>query len=163
MKALVVYESFFGNTEKVARAVAAALAGGAEVVVPPVANAGIERLKGIDLLVVGAPTRGFRPGPATGEWLKQLAPGSLKGLRVAAFDTRIPPEGFTSRILKLLVKAFGYAADPLAAELTKKGGVQALPPAGFIVNGTEGPLRDGEIERAAAWARQMVEHATAPS
>jgi hypothetical protein len=55
-----------------------------------------------------------------------------------------------------MVKLFGYAAIPIANRLRKKGGELALPPEGFIVEGTEGPLRRGELERAADWARQLV-------
>jgi flavodoxin I len=51
---------------------------------------------------------------------------------------------------------FGYAAEPIAASLVKHGGTQILPPAGFFVMDTEGPLREGELERAAAWGREIV-------
>lgn len=88
-------------------------------------------------------------------FLKTLPSGSLKGVRVAAFDTRADVQEVNSRILTLFVKLFGYAAEPIAARLVKKGGTQALPPAGFFVNGKEGPLKDGELERAAAWAQQI--------
>jgi flavodoxin I len=53
------------------------------------------------------------------------------------------------------VKLFGYAAEPIAAKLQKKGGTLAAPPEGFFVGGTEGPLKEGELERAAQWARRV--------
>jgi hypothetical protein len=44
----------------------------------------------------------------------------------------------------------------MAKNLAKKGGTQGMEPAGFIVEGTEGPLREGELTRAAAWATQIL-------
>jgi hypothetical protein len=55
-----------------------------------------------------------------------------------------------------MVKLFGYAAKPIANRLTKKGGVLTMEPEGFFVEGTEGPLTDGELERAAAWAQRIA-------
>ena len=83
MKALVVYDSFFGNTEQIARAVGAAignaLASHAEVQTLRVGDVKAEHLAGLDLLVVGSPTRAFSASPATKAWLKSLAPNSLRG------------------------------------------------------------------------------------
>lgn len=152
MKALVVYESFFGNTEQVARAIAGAL--GAAVLkaddVKP------ERLAGLDLLVVGSATRAFRPTPATAVLLKAIRRGTLKGAKVAAFDTRMALEDVESGFLRFMARRFGYAAGKIAAALQKKGGTPAAAPGGFIVTTEKGPLRAGELERAAAWARKMA-------
>ncbi len=155
MNALVVYDSFFGNTERVALAIGAAIGGPGEVAVLRVGEASPERLQGIELLCVGSPTRGFRPSPVIQAWLKALPPNSLRGVAVAAFDTRIAVGDVRSRVLPLMVRLFGYAAEPIGAALRKKGGAEALAPEGFIVMGTEGPLKEGELERAGAWARQL--------
>jgi hypothetical protein len=50
----------------------------------------------------------------------------------------------------------GYAAEKIDRQLTRKGGQRAGASAGFVVEGTEGPLRAGEIERAAAWAKSLL-------
>jgi flavodoxin len=160
MKALVVYDSVFGNTEKAAQAIGAALgtalAPQTEVHVLRVGDVKLEHLTGLDVLLVGSPTRAFSATPAIKTWLRRLAPNSLKGVKVAAFDTRADLGEVNSPILTFFVKLFGYAAEPMARRLVKKGGVQAMPAEGFIVKGTEGPLKDGELERAAAWARQAL-------
>jgi len=156
MKALVVYDSVFGNTEKVAQAIGAALASQAEVHMLRVGDVKPEHLTGLDALLVGSPTRAFSATPAMKAWLRRLAPASLKGVKVAAFDTRADVKEVNSRILTFFVKLFGYAAEPMAARLVKKDGVQAMPAEGFSVTGTEGPLEEGELERAAAWARQIL-------
>lgn len=150
MKALIVYDSVFGNTEQIARAIGQVL--GAEVV--RVSDVRPEQLSGLDLLVVGSPTRAFRPTPAIARFLKGIPANGLQGIRVAAFDTRVSVSDVGSRILTVMVRWFGYAAEPIARRLQKKRGELIAPPAGFVVEGTEGPLRAGELERAADWARQ---------
>lgn len=156
MKALVIYESFFGNTEKVAQAIAGAMRAAGEVEVRAVGDVKPEHLKGIDVLVVGAATRAFSPSPATKAWLKALPAHALDGVQVAGFDTRIPIRQETPRFLALLIKVFGNAAEPIAARLVKRGGRQIVAPAGFGVKDSEGPLFEGELERAAAWGGQIA-------
>jgi len=156
MKALVVYDSFFGNTEQIAQAIGRALGSPEEVEVLRVGNVKPEQLTGLELLIVGSPTRGFRPTPAISNLLKSVPKNGLKGVKVAAFDTRIALSDIDSRILPVFVKVFGYAAKPIADGLTKKGGELIIPPEGFFVKGSEGPLKDGELERAADWAKQII-------
>ena len=105
---------------------------------------------------MGSPTRGFRPTPATMTFLKGLPRQSLNGVKVAAFDTRISPQDTHSPILKFLVNLFGYAAKPIGDQLTARGGTLSAAPEGFIVTASEGPLKEGELERAAAWAKAQV-------
>lgn len=152
MKTLIVYDSIFGNTEKVAQAMAEALAAQGEATLRRVADVQPGNLAGLRLLLVGSPTRAFRPTPATVAWLKALPAGALQGVRVGAFDTRMQVEKAPA-ILRFLVSLFGFAAKPIAAHLQKAGGALACPPEGFIVLGTEGPLQEGELERAATWAK----------
>ena len=156
MKTLIIYESFFGNTEKIARAIAAALSTGEEIPVVAIANLTAEQLAAAELIIYGTPTRGFRPGDATKKWLAGLPAGTLARKKVAAFDTRIPVAEIKNLLLTVLVKIFGYAAKPLADGLVAKGGTLVAEPVGFIVNASEGPLRDGEIERAVAWAQAFT-------
>lgn len=155
MKALVIYDSFYGNTEKVAQAIGQALASRGEVQVLRVSDVTPEHLGGLDLLVVGSPTRAFRPSPATTRFLKGLPRDGLHGVRVAGFDTRISVADTKSGFLKVMVRLFGYAAEPISARLEKKGGTVAAPPAGFIVLGTEGPLKEGELDRASEWTAAL--------
>ena len=152
MKALVVYDSVFGNTEKIAQAMGQAL--GVEAL--KVSDVTAEKLAGVRLLVVGSPTRAFKATPATMAWIKALPANALSGVKVAAFDTRISPEDTGSAILKVMVKFFGYAAKPILGALQKKGGHMDVPDEGFIVKASEGPLKDGELERAAAWAGKLA-------
>lgn len=152
MKGLVIYDSAFGNTEQVAQAMGQAI--GCEV--RRVADVDPGQLTDLEALIVGSPTQKFQPLGSIKKFLKDIPPGKLDGVKVAAFDTRIALEDVDSAILNFFVKLFGYAAKPIADRLTKKGGELAMPPEGFYVEGTEGPLKDGELERAADWARLIL-------
>jgi flavodoxin len=156
MKVLIVYDSYFGNTEEVAQAMGDALRPKVEVEVRRVAEVQPEQVTGLDVLIVGSPTRAFSPTQAIKQFVISIPRHGLDGVKVAAFDTRIAVEETGPRFLALLVKVFGYAAKPISVRLEKKGGEQAASPEGFIVEGTEGPLKEGELERATAWAQQVV-------
>jgi flavodoxin len=155
MRALVIYDTFFGNTEKVAHAISDSL--GAESSAIRVADARHGQLDGLGLLVVGSPTRAFRPTKPISQFLDGIPRGALRGVKVAAFDTRMSEAELNSPMLGFMVKIFGYASKPISDKLVRKGGELAAPPEGFIVEASEGPLRDGELERAAAWAKQIAE------
>ena len=152
MKALVVYDSVFGNTEKVAQAMGEAL--GAQTL--RVADVKPEHVAGLDVLVVGSPTRAFSPTPAIKSWLSGLPSKSLQGVKVGAFDTRIALEDVNSGFLNFMVKIFGYAAKPIGNRLVRKGGDLVLSLEGFYVQGSEGPMKDGELERAVDWVQEML-------
>ena len=148
MKTLIVYDSVHGNTEKIARAIGDAITG--EVEVLRVGEVNPSELKTYDLLIVGAPTHGGRPTPPVRDWLDKVPALAFEGINVAAFDTRISVKW---------VRIFGYAAPRIAGKLKKKGGTLMGPPEGFFVEGTEGPLTEGELERAAGWAKEIVKSA----
>ena len=157
MKALVVFDSEFGNTEQVAKTIGSALGTPEQVQVKRVGEVIAENLSGVDLIIIGSPTQRFRPTPVTKDFLKRIPSKGLQGIRAAAFDTRLTDEEFeTSRIGSFFVGIFGYAAQPIANELKKKGAVLVVAPEGFYVQGVEGPLVDGELERAEDWAEQIA-------
>ncbi len=152
MKTLVFYDSVFGNTEKIAQSIADALDTSA-ILVSQVDGG---QLGGLDLLVIGSPTRGFRPTEGISKMLNGLPKNQLAGMRVAAFDTRIVLATIDSRALRFLVDKGGYAASTIAKMLEKKGGRLAAPGEGFFVTGEQGPLKEGELERAAVWASGLI-------
>lgn len=155
MKAVVIYDSVYGNTEQIARAIAAALGTPDEVKLFRAGDITPEQLAGIDLLIVGSPTQGFRAVKSVTDFLNSIPGDALKGVRVAAFDTRIAGKeaGVGARFI---TKIGGFAAPRIADALKKKGGDLIASPEGFNVKGTEGPLAPGEVERAAAWAKQLL-------
>ena len=76
---------------------------------------------------------------------------ALDGASVAVFDTRLPARW---------VKIFGFAAGKIADKLQALGATLAAEPEGLVVEGKEGPLAEGELERAAAWARSLPASST---
>jgi len=157
MKTLVMYDSEFGNTEIVANAIGEVLGTKGEVEVLRVSNVPSEAVVGMDLLVVGSPTQQFKPTGATSTFLKGIPKNSLKGTKVAAFDTRLTIEEIEeTTVLGFFVRIFGYAAKPIGDALKKKGGELVIPPEGFLVQGMKGPLVEGELERAETWAREII-------
>ena len=161
MRAVVVYESLWGNTAAVARAVAEGLGPGALAL--STAAADEAALAGVDLIVAGAPVLGFKlssekmraairanPGkapappdlshPPLRAWLDALPAGHG---RSAAFDTQVKGP-------------FGKGAPEIAESLEQAGYRRLAEPVGFVVKGRYGPLREGELERARRWGADLA-------
>lgn len=162
MKAVIVYQSLWGNTEAVAEAIAQGIGTGAQAL--STAQATEEVVTAADLVVVGSPVFGFSvpsdrmvesirtnpthskhppemTQPSMRAWLDQLPDGTSAS---AAFETRIwwSPGGAIKPIEKAL-KAAGFRP-------VSKG-------ERFIVEGQYGPLKSGELDRARAWGRQLAD------
>jgi hypothetical protein len=88
---------------------------------------------------------------ATGirEWLGQLTPASRR-IGVAAFDTKIRKPALP-----------GSAARAAQRRLRCRGFAVLEPTETFWVRGTQGPLCDGEEERARQWGARMASELTA--
>lgn len=146
MKALIVYDSAYGNTEKIAKSIGGAITGNVKVLrVGEVNPSGLEP---VDFLIVGSPTYGGRPTPATLDFLNNIPESAVKDVSVAAFDTRVSAKW---------VKIFGYTSGKIAGSLKAKGGTLIMSPEGFFVKGAKGPLKEGELERAASWVKEIVQ------
>ncbi len=146
MQTLIVFDSQFGNTEKIARAIGEAIGEVSKVV--HASDADPAALATVDLLIVGSPTQGGRATPPVRELLKQIQRQALLDVRAASFDTRISAKW---------VGVFGYAAGRIGKELIGKGATLVVPPEPFFVTSDKVPtLPPEELERAAAWAREVV-------
>jgi len=171
VRAVVVYESMFGNTHVVADHIASGLLPTHEVVVVPVQEATPEVLDGIDLLVVGGPTHvhamssqrsrasavASADGPDAGvvldpdaegeglrDWFDELP--ELPRVRSAAFDTRV---GSVAAALS------GRASKGIARRLRRHGSDLVVPPESFLVD-SGNHLIDGESDRATVWATRVA-------
>jgi len=152
MKILVVHYSKFGNTQKVAEAIAAELAPKGSAQVVSLDALGPANLKDVDLVIMGSPTHRMNLPEEVRLKLRSLPKRSLRGKKMAAFDTSYKMSGW----LNLLT-----ASKKLSGRLKKLGGKRVVPPATFHVMESKGPLYDGEIERARDWARLVGEKAGA--
>jgi flavodoxin I len=148
MKVLIIYDSLYGNTEKIAQSIGQAIKSHREVEVVRAEKVDISALKSVGLLIVGSPTQGGRPTKTLQELLSRIPENALKNVNVASFDTRVSNK---------FASIFGYAAGRIAKSLQTSGGNLILPPEGFIVNNSKGPLKDGELDRAVAWAAGIPE------
>ncbi len=144
MKTMVIYDSVYGNTEKIAEAIAGGMGRGTKARRP--SAVGADELSSVDLLVVGSPTLGGRPTKAIQGFMDSIPKAVAGKLTIAAFDTRMSMK---------FAKIFGYAAARIAAKLQESGCTLKSPAEGFIVRGRSGPLADGELERATAWGRGL--------
>ena len=117
-----------------------------------------DQLVGLDLLLVGSPTRGSGHHPQCHEFFNRIPSDTLAGVKVGAFDTRADMDKLAgaSRFFGKIFDHFGYAAPRILSSLEKKGGQAIKPTQGFIVLDKEGPLAEGELARATEWARQFV-------
>ena len=170
MRALVVYESMYGNTHAVAEGIARGMRGGGEAQAVPVAEATPEAVSAADLLVVGGPThmhgmsteRSRRvaieaaqqpdavleedpdaEGPGLREWFDALTLPS--GIRAAAFDTRLHGPAVVT----------GRASRGIAKRLERHGATLAAPPESFLV-GKDSQLDADEADRAEAWGATLA-------
>jgi hypothetical protein len=169
MKAIVVYESYWGNTASVAQAIAEGLGEGARALAADEAKG--EALDGVDLVVAGSPIIAFslpsektrndmsaRPDkkapsppdlshPSIRTWLVALPQAGTSGggvaVRAAAFETgfRLSPGGSAGKILRMLGEK-GY--QPVAKKQR------------FLVQTSYGPMKDGELDRAKAWGAELA-------
>lgn len=156
-KKMVVYDSVFGNTRQVAIAISEGLGLGTEVAVRAVGDVTSTDLVDVELLVVGSPTRGFRATPAMMEWIMGLPADRLINVKAAAFDTRIPEAQIKENwFLRLLGPFVKYAVDPLAKTLQIRKAAGEVKKNWFFVGGTEGPLLDGELDRARQWGKELA-------
>lgn len=159
MKTVVVYESHWGNTEAIARAIAEGIGPGAVALTTDAAVG--DAIDGAELIVAGAPVMALRlptnatlaklgdddqepkpdlSHPSMRDWLAGLPHRQGFG---AAFETRLrwSPGGATGAIEKGLATA-GYR--------------RLTPGRKFVVTGGHGPLREGELEAARAWGGELA-------
>ena len=164
MRTLVVFESAFGNTRKVAEAIADGLQQSGQVDVVEVGHATPTLVDSADLLVLGGPTHAFgmsRPSTREDAVRQGADPGSAShgGLRewlpalrdvspapaAAAFDTRV----------RKVRRLPGSAARGAAKELRRLGYRLTAEPESFYVEDVRGPLAQGELERARLWGNRL--------
>lgn len=166
MRALVVYESMFGNTREVARAVTEGLARRSDVEAVEVADAPVTIDTDIDLIVVGCPTHAHglsnqdtRDGArkqsdrviisgrqGVREWIASLKT-VWPGVPVATFDTRFDKPRWLT----------GSGAVTAAKLLRRRGCLACSPPESFFVDGTTGPVHEGELDRARQWGEKLAD------
>ena len=170
VRALVVYESMFGNTERIARAIRDGLRQRVPTEIVPAYRAPTVIPADVRLLVVGGPTHAFSMTRVSTrqearkqqevvmpievgirEWLDALATDTRsttgrrsRDLEVATFDTRIAK-----------VRRLPGSAARSAGKLLRRMGFRLISTSSFFVDETIGPIREVEIERAGRWGQEL--------
>lgn len=143
MNALVIYDSQYGNTEEIARAIAEVLREHGPVHVILASEAGSLDFRAADFIAVGGPTQAHGPSHAIKRLFEAISNKAVHNTPALAFDTRFHLPGWVS----------GMASGDIEAQLHRIGCQLIMPHESFFVEGKVGPLSDGELERAASWAR----------
>ena len=142
MKTLIIYDSTFGNTKIIAEALAKEFGEEAKAIL--VKDFIDSDILGVELLIVGSPIIRWRPTENIERFLVNLQKDHLKGIKATAFDTRI----------KLFIH--GDAAKKISRILDAIGAEIITEPEVFYVQGNEGPLYSGEVEKAVSWANLIT-------
>jgi flavodoxin len=154
MRAVIVYFSKFGNTRRVAQAMAEVMQQAADVRVISIDQLAPLDFEGVDVVIIGTPTHAFTVPPAVRSVLAALPTGILAGKSVAAFDTTVHP--WPLRLMR--------ASPKLLRQLRQLGGKPVATPETFFVktsstqqSGAVDLLLEGQIERAQEWAGQILQ------
>lgn len=147
MRALVVYDSVYGNTEKIAQAIASVLGERMAVDLAKVGQDEPVAWSGFELVVIGGPIHRVSLSAAMKAALKEMPGKALRGASMAVFETCYRDPRWQR----------GAASRKLARKARKHGGRLVVPPESFFVVGREGPLEEGEEERARQWAHAILQ------
>jgi flavodoxin len=147
MNTLIVYFTRFGNTHRIAETIAASMASNGKVKTIDFDRFPVSNLDILDLLVMGCPTHKMNLPKAVNTILENVPKNTLSNIPVVAFDT--------SYKMSWLLNQF-TASKHLAKKLRKLGGKLIVPPEIFLVSGREGPLVEGELERAQDWVTSFL-------
>jgi flavodoxin len=148
MRTVIVVDSEYGNTYELAQAVADEfrVAGAVDVINVRATHHELRQATDIDMLIVGGPTQMHGVSQPLTDYLNGLPPRFLSGVAAASFDTRL-------RGWPLFT---GAASGGIARHLKRLGAHMIVSPESFLVMAKEGPLVEGELERARTWAKQFV-------
>jgi flavodoxin len=147
MNALIVFFSKFGNTKMVAEAIAVSLEARGSVRMISADELTASDMRSADIVVMGTPTHRMNLPEAVRPVLDALPSGVLRDTPVAAYDTSYKMSWLLARFT---------AARKLDRKLRKLGGRRVVSPESFFVEEREGPLYEGETERARAWAASLL-------
>ena len=154
MKVLVIYDSLYGNTEKIANVIGEKFSSYHNTKVIKVNNTNTHDIENVDLLIIGSPTHGGRFTEPIKKFIENLPKKNNYTIKAITFDTSFPTSnmGF---FINHIVKIFGNAAPRLSKELNKRE-IKVIDSKIFYVLGKEGPLQEGEIERAKEWTDRII-------
>lgn len=154
MKVLIIFDSLYGHTEKIAHAIQQELDKEHDASMEHVLNFGLGDLANVDLVVIGSPTYGGYETEDIKVFLDGISDNALRDKKTAAFDTSVVKEN-QNPIVGKIIDWFGHAVNRVEGEMVEKG-ARNVAKESFFVDGDTEALKEGELERARAWARELV-------
>ncbi len=148
MNILIIYYSGFGNTQRIAEAIAEALRDKGSIRLIFADKVNHAELQRADLVIVGSPIYRHNSIGAVKALLKGAPHDLLQDIKVAAFDIR----------RRMAVRDSDSTERKMTEEFHKHGVNLVVPPESFFVAGSKGPLEEGELERAKEWATFIAGH-----
>jgi len=153
MKGIVVYDTSYGNTRKIAETIAETLReSGIEVDLFDVKDVKKLSAKDYNFLVLGSPTRFGTMSFAIRSFLGRVKSEEWMNKPFTAFDTENPENIERARIEN---KEWS-AGEKISEKLRDKNMNQLLPVLKAVVFGQKGPLKEGEIDRTKDYARELA-------
>ncbi|MBN2540090.1 MAG: flavodoxin family protein [Bacilli bacterium] len=143
MKVLIVYDSYYGNTQKVAKSIEEKL-NDVDVQLIKVDLITQDKVDVSDLVIFGSPTRAFNMTKKVKKALKSL---DYKTKKFWVFDTRMDVTEVGSKVLVKLAARFGYAAEKMQSILVKRGAIKAMDYTYYFVKESEGPLYESVMKQ----------------
>lgn len=155
MNIIVIYDSLYGNTDKIAQYIAEKLKTNHKVIIDKINENTIQKIKGAELIIIGSPTHGFNASQNILKLIKSLNDEMLKDKKVALFDTRTIPADIP-KFFRFMIQKAGYAAPKLHHFFQTKGCNVISVPLGIDVHGKEGPIVDGEMKKVENWVNNLI-------
>lgn len=154
MKITVIYDSVYGNTQKVAEAIHKSADAQHDAKLFQVKDVSSEALDRVDLLIIGSPTHGGWFTQDVRDFLNSLELDETENMKAAAFDTSSTKNG-EGAFVRFVINVFKQAAPRLLKVLDKKG-FDTIESRSFWVKGKEGPLMNGELDEAKKWTERIL-------
>ena len=151
MKSVVVYDSYFGNTELVAKTIQEVFQQSHNSKLIHISEAYDLDIESYDLIVIGSPTRYYKPTEPIIELVREVKPYPVK---VAFFDTRMDAEGHW--LLGPIENLLGFAADTMVSLVDSGEATMDIEPLGVYVKSTKGPVSKRSIKDIQAWATLLL-------
>jgi sulfite reductase alpha subunit-like flavoprotein len=152
MNSLVVYDSYFGNTEKVAQTIYETLKSSGSSKLIHVSEASDLDIEDYDLIVVGSPTRYYKPTKPIVQFVREI---KSYDIRIGLFDTRMDAEGHW--ILGPAERILGFAVDTMDSIVSMGQAQMDVEPLGVYVKSTEGPIAKKSFKDIEAWTNLLIQ------
>lgn len=151
MKSVVVYDSYFGNTEMVAKTIQEVFQQSHNSKLIHISEAYDLDIDSYDLIVIGSPTRYYKPTEPIVALVREVRAYSVN---VGFFDTRMDAEGHW--LLGPVEKLLGFAVDTMVSLIENGEATMDIEPLGVYVKSTKGPIRKTSVNDIQAWAKLLL-------